>query len=244
MKIKKRKRPNSLPLTMVQKKNKRTGLSRSVRQLGQIVEQSGNDSEEVGSEVLEGYKFSGPSVPFKDVNSFEDFHIVVNGLCIDSELPEHTRVKYYELCCSKNTFLHNRLLPGLCCKLVAGIIDETVNIADAVKGCKPTTSRDEFAIWEKFVRSFELLGMNVGFLRNRLCSLKSLILESEGASDAKRYIAAKSGRTRTEAEIRNLEAKLVELKEASEKFDADIESLRSKAEKYEYEFQEEVDAPW
>ncbi|KAL1809922.1 hypothetical protein ACET3Z_026912 [Daucus carota] len=240
--IRKRKRPSASAL--IQKKNKKMLVSRSVRDLGQLREQSGNDSEEFGSEVLEGSKLSKTLVPFKDVKSFEDFHIVVNDLCIDSELPEHIRLKYYELCCKKNAFLHSRFLPGLYSKLAAGIIGETVNIADAIKSCKLTTSWDEFAVWEKSLKSFELLGMKVGFIRHRMHTLRGLAFETQGASDFKNYLGAISKRIHAEDEIRNLEAKLVELKAACENYDADIEMLRSKAEKHESEFQEEVDAPW
>ncbi|KAA8531707.1 hypothetical protein F0562_006576 [Nyssa sinensis] len=242
--LKKRKRPKSLPLAVVQKKNKKTGSSRSIPKLVQPVEQSENDSEVIGSEVVLGSKFSGSAVRFRDIKSFEEFNILVNGLCIDSELPEHIRIKYFELCCSKNAFLHAHHLQGLNCTLVAGMIFETVNIADAIRACKVTTSRDEFAIWEKTLISFEFLGMNVGFLRDRLHRLQTLAFDSEGALDTKRYIEAKTEQVRAEDEIRNLEAKLVELKEASEKFDADIETLKSKAESYELTFQEEVGAPW
>lgn len=244
LRFKKRKRPKSLSLTVVEKKNKKSGLSSSVPQFGQLVEQSGNDSEEVGSEVLEGSKLSGPTLRFKDIKRFEDFHIHVNGLCIDSDLPKHMRMKYYELCCSRKAYLHENLLPGLYSKLAAGMIGETVNIADALRACKFTTSWNEFAIWEKSLKSFVVLGMNVGFLRKRVRRLLGLAFESEGASETKRYIEAKNERTRTEDEIKNLEAKLVELREASERFDADIETLKSKAERYEIEFQEEINAPW
>ncbi|XP_022853978.1 B3 domain-containing protein Os01g0234100-like isoform X2 [Olea europaea var. sylvestris] len=237
VKIRKR-RPKSLPLTVVQKKKQKAGKS------GQPEEQSGIDSDEVASEVFGGSKCSGSSIHFKDVKSFEEFHIVVNGVCIDSELPEPVRRKYYELCCSKNAFLHEGLLPGLYCKLVAGMIFEVVNTADAIKACKLTTPRSDFEVWEKSLRSFELLGLNVGFLWTRLGKLLKLAFDSEGAVDAKKYWKAKTERARTEDEIRDLEAKLVELKEVSVKFDAEIESLKSKAERYELVFQEEVNAPW
>ncbi|CAA2955690.1 B3 domain-containing Os01g0234100-like [Olea europaea subsp. europaea] len=223
---------------VVQKKKQKAGKS------GQPEEQSGIDSDEVASEVFGGSKCSGSSIHFKDVKSFEEFHIVVNGVCIDSELPEHVRRKYYELCCSKNAFLHEGLLPGLYCKLAAGMIFEAVNTADAIKACKLTTPRSDFEVWEKSLRSFELLGLNVGFLGARLGQLLKLAFNSEGAVDAKKYWKAKTERGRTEDEIRDLEANLVELKEASMKFDAEIESLKSKAERYELVFQEEVNAPW
>ena len=88
------------------------------------------------------------------------------------------------------------------------------------------------------------MGMNVGFLRARMRRLLSMAFEGEGASEAKRYWEAKNARACTEDEIRNLEAKLVELKATSEKYDAEIEALKSKAESYEILFQEEVNAPW
>lgn len=246
LKNKKKKRQKSLPLTVVQKKKQKADLSKSlVPHLGQLEEQSGgNDSDEVASEVLECTKFLGEAGRFRDIKSFEDFHISVNGVCIDSELPEHVRRKYYELCCSKEAFLHERFLPGLHCKLAAGIIFEAVNTTDAIKACKITTSREEFEKWEKSLRSFELLGMNVGFLRERLRRLQTLVFDVEDARETKRYWEAKTERAQTEDEIRNLEAKLEELKEVSMRYDADIEVLRSKAENYELMFQREVNAPW
>ncbi|KAF2283704.1 hypothetical protein GH714_014297 [Hevea brasiliensis] len=136
----KRKRPRSLPLAVVQKKHKKSGRSRlSVPKTGQLPEQSENDSEEVGSEVLEGFKLSLPAVQFKDVKDFENFNILVDGLVIDSELSEDVRRKFYMLCRSQNTFLHENLIKGINFMLVAGIISETVNIADAIRACNLTT---------------------------------------------------------------------------------------------------------
>ncbi|CAK7337651.1 unnamed protein product [Dovyalis caffra] len=240
-----RKRPRSLPLAIVQKKNKKSGQPRpSEPQAGQPAEQSENDSEEVGSEVLEGFKLSLPAVQFKDIKSFEDFNILVDGLVLDSELPEDIRSKYYKLCCSQNAFLHDNLIKGVNLKLIAGIISETVNIADAMRACTLTTSRDEFATWDKALKASELFGMDVGFLRARLSRLLSLAFDSDGATKTRRYIEARSERVQTEDEIRNLEAKLVELKEAHERHGADVQRFKSKAEGYELKFQEEVLAPW
>lgn len=234
---KRKKRQKSLPLTVVQKKKHKA-------QLVQLEEQSGNDSDEVASEVFEGSKSLSLAVSFGDIRGFEDFSIVVNGVCLDSEIPEHIRRKYYELCCSKNAFLHDRLLAGLYCQLIAGMIFEVVSIADAIRACKLTTARTEFEVWDKSLKSFELLGMNVGFLRDRVRQLLNLAFESEGASDAKRYWEAKTGLARTEEEIKTLEAKLVELKEASKLYTAEVKALKSKAESFEIMFDEEVTAPW
>lgn len=239
---KRRKRQKSLPLTAVEKKQQQE--EGSTKQLALLEQQSGNDSDGVASEVLEDSKSSQLAVSFGDIKNFEDFSIVINGQCIDSDIPEHIRRKYYELCCSKNTFLHYWLLPGLCCELVVGMIFELVNIADAIRTCKLTTTIKEFEKWDKSLRSFELLGMKTGFLHTHVQRLQSLAFGSEGASDTKRYREAKADQSRTEDEIRSLELMLAVLKESSEKYSADAESLKSKAESHELKFQEEVDAPW
>ncbi|KAG8384393.1 hypothetical protein BUALT_Bualt04G0113400 [Buddleja alternifolia] len=239
---KKKRHRKCLPLTVVQKKkHKEVSLE---PELGRPEEPSGNDSDEVASEVLEGTKFSGSSFHFKDIKSFEEFHIVVNGVCIDSELPETTRRKYYDLCCSKNAFLHDRLLPGLYSKLAAGMVFETISIVDAIRGCNVTTPRKDFEVWEKSLRSFELLGLNVGFLRARLRRLLTLAFDSEGSLEIRMYWEAQKEKSSTEDEIKKLEAKIVELKELSAKYDHDIENLKAKAESYEFKFLEEVNAPW
>lgn len=235
---KKKKRPKSLPLTVLQKKKQKTG------RVGE--EHSGNDSDEVASEVEEGAtaKFLASSSNFKDVKTFDEFHIMVNGVCIDSDVPEDIRRKYYELCCTKDSFLHDRLLPGLCSKLASGMIVETINIVDFIRGCKVTTPKKDLEVWEKSLRSFELLGLNVGFLRSRVHQLLKLAFETEGGSEMRRFREVKEEKKRAIDEIQKLEAKLVELREVSANCDHEIESLRMKAESFEVKFQEKVGAPW
>ncbi|XP_015890122.2 B3 domain-containing protein Os01g0234100 isoform X2 [Ziziphus jujuba] len=236
-----RKRMKSLPLAVVEKKKKKTGQSTWAPK---AAEQSENDSEEVGSEVYEGSKLSRPAVQFKDVKSFENFSILVDGFLIDSELPEDIRQMYYKLCCSQNAFLHEHLIKGINYKLIVGIIYETVNIANAIKSCKLATSWNDFAAWEKSLKAFELLGMNVGFLRARLCRLANLACESEDSVVVKRFIDAETERSQAKSGIRNIERKLEELKEACDTFGVAIENLRSQAEIDELKFQEQVNVPW
>ncbi|KAK8587029.1 hypothetical protein V6N12_021545 [Hibiscus sabdariffa] len=221
----------------VRKKKNRSGLQGLACM--QPAEQSENDSEEVGSVVLEGFKRAVPTIQFKDKTSFEN-NILVDGLVIDPELSEDIRNKYYQLCCSQNAFLHEHIIQGISFKFKVGIISETVRIADAIRACKITTSRDEFDSWDKTLKAFELLGINVGFLRVRLKRLVNLAFESEGAADTRRYFEAKTERAQTENEIRNLEAKLTELKHACKTFEFEIESLQSTAETNELRFEEEL----
>ncbi|XP_015169163.1 B3 domain-containing protein Os01g0234100-like [Solanum tuberosum] len=128
-----------------------------------VADQCGNDSDN-GSEVLEGIRFSESRVEFMDVKDYSGFSILVDGLIIDSEVPTlHIRTKYYDLCRTQNSFLHDHLLGGLNVKLAAGMITETVNIADAIRACKISTPRDCLETWDNTLKGFECLGMNVGF---------------------------------------------------------------------------------
>ncbi|XP_043710134.1 B3 domain-containing protein Os01g0234100-like [Telopea speciosissima] len=200
-------------------------------------EQCANDSEEVGSADLGGIRLEKATKEFKDVKSFEDFTIIVNGLIIDSEFPEHVRVKYYELCCSQNSFLHDHLLEGINFKLIVGTISEIVNVADALRACKLTTSQNDFASWDKSLNAFEQLGMNVGFLHARLHQLVSLAFESEGAKVSKMYNEAVSKRACFVEEKRKLKVKIMELNK-------EIENLELKAKRHEVKFQAKVNDPW
>lgn len=232
-----KKRPKSLPLSVVQKKKQKPGLPRSVPK---PAEQSENDSEEGASEVLEGSKSSGAAIQFQDVKTFENFSIQVDGLLLDSEVPEDIRKTYYKLCCSQNAFLHDDVIKGMNMKLIVGTITETVHIANAIKVCTLTTSRDDFSAWDKSLKAFELLGMKVGFLRARLSQLAGLAYKSEVSIDARRYVESRGERARAETGMKDIETKLAELKDAFDKFDATVQSLGSQAESYEHKFHQEV----
>lgn len=235
----KRKHSKSLTLVVFQKKNRGTGSLPNLMQR----EQYENDSEETGSEVLEGSKSFKSVVQFKDI-SFNNFNILVDGLLIDSDLPEDTRAKYYELCCSQNAFLHEKIVDGLNCRLIAGIISETVKIADTLRACNLNTSRVEFTNWARTLNAFEVMGMNVGFLQARLDHLVSLAFDSEGAMYSRRYMEVKIERAHAEDQMREIEDKLIELKSTSERMDADIETLKEAVDNHVLRFQEEVLAPW
>ena len=141
---------------------------------GPVSAHSENESEDLGSEILDEIRSSESVVDFKEVNSFEDFKILVNGLVINSELSKRLQIKYYELCCSQKRFLHDHLVECLNCKVDVGMIAETINIADAIKVSTVTTFQDSFKKWEKTLKAFQGLGMNVGFLLARLEQQKNL----------------------------------------------------------------------
>ncbi|KAI9114324.1 hypothetical protein K1719_014552 [Acacia pycnantha] len=170
--------------------------------------------EHLGSKVWNGIRLSESSITFKEVASIEKFSIVVNGLVLDSELSKHLKPKYHELCCSQGMFLHENLVKGQNCKLVVGMICETINLADAIRASKITTSSDTFAVWNKSLKGLEIFGMNVSFLLARLEQLMSL------ASKSKRYTKTRIKRDQAEEEKKVLQLKLEEVKK-----DRDVDNL-------------------
>ncbi|KAK7331084.1 hypothetical protein VNO77_25297 [Canavalia gladiata] len=221
-------------------KKKKSSMSKLRPKARLSTEQSENGSDEALSEVLEGFQM----VEFKDVNSFENFSIIVNGIPIDAEFSTEVRNKYYKLCCSQHAFLHDNLVKGMNYKLIVGIISEIVSIADAIKVSVLCTPRVDFTKWDKTLLAFEHLGMNVEFLRVRLRRLVSIAYETDDASETRRYVAYKTEYSRADDEIKNMETKLEELKGACNGFGAYLESLKCKAESYRHKFHKEVAASW
>ncbi|ONH91549.1 hypothetical protein PRUPE_8G122800 [Prunus persica] len=204
-----------------------------------ILDHSESESEDdVGFEVLDGLRLSESVVTFEEVKCMDDFNVLVNGLIINSEFSKYILNKYYELCCSQNSFLHEHLLDGLNCKLVAGVISETVNIADAIRACNITTPEGNFSTWDQTLKAFQGLGMNIGFLLARLDQLVSL------ASKSKRFKEARLEKDQAEEEMRCLEAKLFEVKEAVNRLESEIEMLNTSSENPELVFQEVAKSSW
>ncbi|WCJ17652.1 AP2/B3-like transcriptional factor family protein [Euphorbia peplus] len=208
-----------------------------------ITTRSINSTENHASKPLNIVVSSKSAMDFKDVDTIESFSIIVNGLPIDSEISDHHRNKYYELCRSQNSFLHENLLESINYKLAAEIIVGTVNISEAIRASKLSSSLSDFTVWDKTLKGFELLGMNIGFLRSRLDRLMNLAAESEEAveSECRQFTLEQA---RIDEETRSLESKISELKEARRRLDDEIETLKVNAESQEKIFREAVDAPW
>ncbi|CAM8904315.1 unnamed protein product [Rhodiola kirilowii] len=158
-------------------------------------------------------RFSQSNITFREVSSFNDFHIVFNGLIIDCEFSKDMRLKYYQLCKSQYMFLHEHLLEGINCKLAAGIIIETVNIADAIRVANPSTPKEDVAVWNKTLKAVGGLGMNVRFLQERLNRQTGLMSDSD------------DGKCRSETGDALL-VKLLEVQETAKKLHDEIEALR------------------
>ncbi|XP_061952157.1 B3 domain-containing protein Os01g0234100-like isoform X1 [Populus nigra] len=223
-----------LYLTNPEENNTMPGISN----IRLISDHSENESGDFGFEITDGIRMSETVVDFKEVRSFEDFDILANGLVINCELSKHLQMKYYELCCSQKCFLHENFIEGLNCKLIAGIISETINIADAIRASKVTTSYDNFTTWEKTLKAFLGLGMKVDFLLARLEQLINLSAKSE------RHKKARLEKDNAENEMRILEAKISGVEETMNRLDVVVETLEVNAENLELRFQELAKAPW
>ncbi|XWS54820.1 hypothetical protein CRYUN_Cryun10bG0122100 [Craigia yunnanensis] len=207
--------------------------------------QSENGSLDIGSSEVEGIR-SSPEVnaEYRRLRGTEKFTILVNGLALDSKLSIRLRKKYYELCCSQKSYLHDNLHKNINSTLAADIITETVNIADAIRASEISTPQADFVVWNNTLSGFELLGMDVGFLRNRMHRLLSLAFESKTELKSRRYKEAKLERAYAEEEARSLELELLEKKEEMNRLDAEIKALKVNARRHKLMFEAAANAPW
>ncbi|KAK9942137.1 hypothetical protein M0R45_007824 [Rubus argutus] len=109
-------------------------------------------NKEFGFNFLEEVGLQIPSADFEDVEKTENFTVLLNGVSINSHFSEQIRNRYYDLCCSQRTFLHDHLLKSINGKLAAEIITETTNIANAIRACKlstPHAAYDQAALIRK-----------------------------------------------------------------------------------------------
>ena len=202
------------------------------------VDNSGMNFDNSGSDDLYGLWIASSVTDFKDVKNFENFSVTVDRIILDNEIPHDRRVKYYQLCCSQKSYLHDQLIEMLSLHLVVEIILETVSISDAISSSKPSSYRDLKA-WDDTLKSFEILGMKVGFLRAKIDKLLTLSSDSEDALQRKIVEKAKA-----EEELKALEIRRRSLKDVIENLAHEIEAMKIKAQNLEPAFQEESKAPW
>ncbi|KAK4260515.1 hypothetical protein QN277_003614 [Acacia crassicarpa] len=202
-------------------------------------ENRGDPEEHLGLEVLNENRLERSTTTFQEVTGMDNFTIVANGLVPDdSQLPQHIKTKYYELCCSQKMFLHEHLLGGQNHQLVFGMIYELINIAHAIKASKITTPTNSFDVWHRKLKGLEMWGMNVNFLLTRLEQLRSL------ASKTEEYKEARNNREQAEEQKKDLELKLEIVKENIERLDGQIDSKNLNLQTLGAEFQGLANASW
>lgn len=181
------------------------------------------------------------ALKFEDVKNFETFKILVNGHVLDLKIQRHLREKYYELCCTRNMFLHGDLIKHLDVKLAVEIISETVRIADAVRAVKPGKDSDDYLdSWDRTLQAFEGLGMSVGFLRERIRVLMDLSGVPRAMIESRRKEIAT-----LEDEERELESKLSNVRGSKERLETEIDRISMEGnDGIEYIFEQIARSPW
>ncbi|XVF67598.1 hypothetical protein PTKIN_Ptkin10aG0134000 [Pterospermum kingtungense] len=114
----------------------------------------------------------------------------------------------------------------------------------AIRASKISTPGADFVAWDNTVSGFELLGMDVGSLPNRMHQLPGLSFESKSKARSRRYKEAILERAYAEEEARSLELELVEKKKEIRRLDAEIEALNVNARRYKLMFEAAANAPW
>lgn len=195
----------------------------------------------------DGMGISDSEIDFDDVTSFSDVNVILDSLATDCEFHDHLRRTYYELCCSQKSLLHKHLLKPLHPTLVAGVIMETVSIANGIRACKAeaSSSREDFLVWKKTLESFELLGMNVAFLLSRVKGLLGVASRSREsyAEWQGKYEELKLERARAGDKMKALELQLSNVKDVLQKVDSEMEELQSSLKKRDEALQELASAP-
>ncbi|XP_019198202.1 PREDICTED: B3 domain-containing protein Os01g0234100-like [Ipomoea nil] len=176
-------------------------------------------------------------VEFSQVKKFEDFKVVVNNINIDSEISEDTRLKYYEMCRSRNAYLHELEEPGLNYTLIAGAIKETVKIADGIKAATLATGRDVLEVWDRTLIGVGHFGMEVGFLRGRLSELIRLCEAAELVAGKEKEKAI------AEVEMKHLLYKLSKVSLVIKNLDEEIKTHNG-GERVEEVFKNVASADW
>ena len=181
-----------------------------------------------------GIGISDSEIDFDDVTSFSDVNVILDCLATDCEFHDRLRRTYYELCCSQKSLLHGHLLKQLQPTLVAGVIMETVSIADGIRACKAeASSREDFC-------------MNVAFLLNRVNGLLGAASPSREsyAEWQDKYEELKLERARAGDKMKALELRLSNVKDVLQKVDSEMVELQSSLKKSDEALQELASAPW
>ncbi|XP_073029966.1 B3 domain-containing protein Os01g0234100-like isoform X2 [Primulina eburnea] len=197
------------------------------------------------SDVFGSIRFSASVPKFQDMKRFVDFKICVDGLILDSELPVHAKMTYYELCCSRKMFLHDRMT-GISSKLVTGMISETSNIADAIQSTSLAASLHNLESWDNTLKAFEDLGMNVGFLRTRIDMLVKISRKYQtiNESNSAKFVQVEEKKRALNEKVLSMDAlrkSIAALEESIKNLEAEIDGEKKGLGS---EFNRIATAPW
>ncbi|XP_044448278.1 B3 domain-containing protein Os01g0234100 isoform X3 [Triticum aestivum] len=194
---------------------------------------SDDDSNDLFSEAAAngGVGSPDPDPDFDAVKTFRTFKMAIDSSVIDHKLVQDRLLwTYYKLCGDRKAFLHRRLPKHINLTLAAGVIVETASIAEGIRSYPSSCSScEDLAAWKKTLESFELLGMDVGFIRERLDELLFL-LDARSSDDhpPEGYEEVKLERARAAEKVRALESKMASLKDALKDMEMEMEEIAEK----------------
>ncbi|XP_071675782.1 uncharacterized protein [Lolium perenne] len=114
------------------------------------LEEESSDEDEDSEVTPSSSNTFSDNTDFDALKSFADFNIILDDLVIDRELlPGHLRRKYYQLCCDRKMFLHRHLMKPINPVLAAGVISQTVDIAQGIRTSYASSSfLEDLAFWK------------------------------------------------------------------------------------------------
>ncbi|KAI3965366.1 hypothetical protein MKX01_042847 [Papaver californicum] len=124
---------------------------------------------------------------------------------LDSKIPEDDRASYYELCRSQKALLHKNVVQKSDPELLAAMVSEIVNTADAIRACKLTTPMDELEAWERSLRAIKRMGFNVEFLISRLEIVMKMQRSFDPEQESEKYQEAVMKHGNIKLEIQDIE---------------------------------------
>jgi hypothetical protein len=152
------------------------------------------------------------------------------------------RRTYYDLCCARKAFLHERLSKQVSSEFSVAVILETIKIADGIRASS-LASLEVLVGWKKALESFKLMGMDVGFMCKRVEDLIGLLTAL--SLERERYEEVKLEQARIAKQIRALESKLSVLKDTLKDVDLKMEEMVDTSTKgKDQAMQKLATAPW
>jgi hypothetical protein len=189
-------------------------------------EEESSDEDEDSEVTPSSSNTFSDNTDFDAVKSFADFNIILDDLVIDRELlPGHLRRKYYQLCCDRKMFLHRHLMKPINPVLAAGVISQTVDIAQGIRTSYASSSfLEDLAFWKTTLEALEGLGMDIAFLRKRVDDLQVVVLERD--RELEKIRALRSELSSLNDALKGVGMELDEIEELASKIEESVAKMK------------------
>ncbi|CAM0943855.1 unnamed protein product [Alopecurus aequalis] len=208
------------------------------------------DVDNQASDVDDVDDMTSPDLDIEDsegVPSFKDFNIFIDSLLVNPELfPDRLRGTYYKLCCDQKALLHRNLPTKINRTLVMGVIMQTAKIAEGIGAS--ASSHEDLTAWKKILESFELLGMDVGFLRKHVDDLLGITTAwpstDQPSVKDEGYQEVKLEKDHAAEKMRALKSRMSTLIDALNAVEVEVEEMELSAKKIAQAIEQMANAPW